>query len=365
MLSSPPGGHYQVSAPGPEGFHETTGPPGARTLGAGRLRPRLSVRPPMSASASPPSWIQIVETRDIDQHAQAQQGWALHYEQLSGGQFRGRLLQVQLQGVTLLREDTTLSVRQRGRLDPSAYGFATALEDREGLFFNGQRVADHAIMCGKGDEVDLVTPDNFTLIALVVERSLLNPLWERMYNKPLAAWLEKQLVLPTTEVKAQGLRDLQLAVLDQACALAARASDPQALRQLRDEILIEWIETLPAQVDTSELPTLERRKRLVDKACELMLAHADEPLSILEVCSQVGTSRRKLNYCFQDVLGTTPVKYLRSMRLNGVRRALRLAEPGMTVQDVASRWGFWHLSQFAQDYKRLFGELPSATLYRR
>ena len=32
--------------------------------------------------------------------------------------------------------------------------------------------------------------------------------------------------------------------------------------------------------------------------------------------------------------------------------------------DVAARWGFWHLSQFAVDYKKLFGELPSRTLRR-
>jgi AraC family ethanolamine operon transcriptional activator len=32
------------------------------------------------------------------------------------------------------------------------------------------------------------------------------------------------------------------------------------------------------------------------------------------------------------------------------------------VQDVAARWGFWHLGQFSLDYKRQFGELPSATL---
>ena len=140
------------------------------------------------------------------------------------------------------------------------------------------------------------------------------------------------------------------------------AMHAQTLRQLRDEIQIEWIEALPAQVDTRGLDTLQRRKRLVDQACELMLARSDEPLSILEVCSQVGISRRKLNYCFHDVLGTTPVKYLRAVRLNGVRRDLKRAAPAQTVQDIATRWGFWHLSQFAQDYRRLFGELPSATL---
>ncbi len=301
----------------------------------------------------------------MDQHAWAQQGWALQYEQLSSGRFKGRIHRVQLPEVSLLREDTSIALRQRGRLDDSVYGFAMALQESPDLFFNGQRVPSHGIMCGRGDALDLTTPPHFTLLAVVVERSLLNPLWERMYQKPLAHWLEQKLVLQTTEVKAKNLRDLHLNVLDQASALAHRQPGPQTLRQLRDEILMEWLEALPPQVDTSELPTLERRKKLVDRACELMLGHADEPLSILEVCSRVGTSRRKLNYCFQDVLGTTPVKYLRSMRLNGVRRALKQAAPGVTIQDIASHWGFWHLSQFAQDYKNLFGELPSETLHLR
>jgi AraC family ethanolamine operon transcriptional activator len=34
------------------------------------------------------------------------------------------------------------------------------------------------------------------------------------------------------------------------------------------------------------------------------------------------------------------------------------------VQDVAAEWGFWNPSQFACDYKRLFGERPSDTLLR-
>ena len=311
------------------------------------------------------AWMQVLDTHDIDAHTQALGGWALQYEQLSPGQFGGHIHKVDLPELTLLREDTDMALRQRGHMDDSAYGFAMGLRDTPDLIFNGQRVPPHAIMCGKGDDVDLITPPDFTLIAIVVQRSLLNPLWERMYQKPLASWLEKKLVLSSTEVKVNNLRALHLSVLQQASTLALRQNDPQALRQLRDDILMEWIEALPSQVDTSELPTLERRKKLVDRACELMLSQADEPLSILEVCSRVGTSRRKLNYCFQDVLGTTPVKYLRTLRLNNVRRALRKAPPDTTIQDVASHWGFWHLSQFSQDYKHLFGELPSTTLRQR
>ena len=31
--------------------------------------------------------------------------------------------------------------------------------------------------------------------------------------------------------------------------------------------------------------------------------------------------------------------------------------------DSANNWGFWHMGQFAKDYRRLFGELPSKTLH--
>ena len=63
------------------------------------------------------------------------------------------------------------------------------------------------------------------------------------------------------------------------------------------------------------------------------------------------------------MLHVGPVAYLRMMRLNHVRRDLLATEAA--VGDVAARWGFWHLSRFAADYRSLFGELPSATRARK
>lgn len=314
--------------------------------------------------AEPASWARAVLTFDIDAHAAAQGAWLLGYEQLSQGSFRGELTMVQLDGLRLFGERTSLALRQRGQLGDNVYGFAMSEQAPSPVFFNGQKVGPDAIMCGRGNQIDLVTPAHHSLIAIVVERSLLNPLWERMYQKPLAGWLEHQLVLEASSAAADALRHRHMQVLQQSLALAQQYPDPSGLRQLRDDILIEWIEALPPSVDISDLDTLERRKRMVDKACELMLAHPDEPLSILQVCSRVGASRRKLNYCFQDVLGTSPTQYLRALRLNGVRRGLKNASPSDTVQDVAARWGFWHLGQFSLDYKKQFFELPSETLGR-
>ena len=52
--------------------------------------------------------------------------------------------------------------------------------------------------------------------------------------------------------------------------------------------------------------------------------------------------------------------------LNGVRSQLKNADsPYASVQDAAAAYGFWHMSQFAVDYRQLFGERPSETIKRR
>ena len=318
-----------------------------------------------------PCWQRLVHTDDLDQHAHAQPGWALHYEQLSPGRFSGLVHHVQLPGTRLVHERCDLAVRQRGSLGADHYGFAMPLHaGTQPAIFNGQRVDADAIMLGSGAELDLCTPERFSLVAVVVQADLLNPLWQQMYGRPPSAWIESQLVVGARAGLAAELRACHLRVMQDAAALLGPAvdggavpADDTAARQLRDALLIEWFEALPDSIDASGLPGALARKRLVDRACELMLAQADEPLSMLDVCRRLGTSRRKLNYCFHDVLGSSPVKHLRAVRLNGVRRELRNTAP--SVQDAAARWGFWHLGQFSRDYKRQFGELPSVTLKRR
>ena len=84
--------------------------------------------------------------------------------------------------------------------------------------------------------------------------------------------------------------------------------------------------------------------------------------SVMELCERLQVSRRTVQNSFRAVADTTPLSYLRSVRLNGVRRALMGSRAGdLTVGDAAGQWGFFHLSHFAAEYQELFGELPSQT----
>jgi transcriptional regulator GlxA family with amidase domain len=77
-------------------------------------------------------------------------------------------------------------------------------------------------------------------------------------------------------------------------------------------------------------------------------------------------SVRALHATFREELGVSPMAHLRRIRLDRVRtELLRCAEPDARISDIAMRWGFFHPSRFARQYRQRFGELPSDTLRRR
>ncbi|WP_431513772.1 helix-turn-helix domain-containing protein [Variovorax sp. DAIF25] len=300
-------------------------------------------------------------THDIDAYASSQSGWHLECDMLSGGSFAGFLDHVQLPGLRLVRETTNRALRQHGEMNPECCGFALTCRQEGEARFSGQRLDTESVMVGRCDELDLCSPPGFELMGIVVDNALLQSLAERLDERGPPAWLARRVVLHFDDATMRALRGTLLGAFAALDAMPALLADPTATTQLRDDVLLAWLEALPEDVDLRELRSTEAQRRVVRRACELMMARPDEPLSMLEVCSRIGASQRKLNYCFQETLGLSPARYLRALRLNGVRRELKRLGAG-SVQDVAAHWGFWHLSQFATDYRRQFGELPSQTL---
>lgn len=103
----------------------------------------------------------------------------------------------------------------------------------------------------------------------------------------------------------------------------------------------------------------------VKRAEEYIDAHADQPISVIELAEHAGVSTRALYAGFQNFRGVSPMAFLKSVRLERVRKELLAASPERdTVTELAMRWGFTHLGHFTADYKRRFGEAPSETLRR-
>lgn len=104
----------------------------------------------------------------------------------------------------------------------------------------------------------------------------------------------------------------------------------------------------------------------VKRVEDYIKANACEPLTVADLAEYAGVSTSALYTGFRDFRNTSPMAYLRNERLQHVHDELLRTDPATnTIADVASRWGFQHLSHFATQYKKKFGERPSDTLRKQ
>jgi AraC family ethanolamine operon transcriptional activator len=90
-----------------------------------------------------------------------------------------------------------------------------------------------------------------------------------------------------------------------------------------------------------------------------------EVISVGEVCVATGIAWRTLTRAFHERFGLSPKAYLNRIRLTEVRTQLLNAPEKVLITDIANDQGFWHMGQFARDYRLVYGELPSETLQRK
>jgi len=107
----------------------------------------------------------------------------------------------------------------------------------------------------------------------------------------------------------------------------------------------------------------QKRKMLVEQVMDIVKTDPSTPKRISELCNIVKVDERTLRNIFYEQFSVSPKKFINCYRLNAVRKALnRFHFSDFNISDVANSYGFWHMGQFARDYHRLFGDLPSETL---
>jgi transcriptional regulator GlxA family with amidase domain len=142
-------------------------------------------------------------------------------------------------------------------------------------------------------------------------------------------------------IRHQVVRTLTLALL---------ASFPNAAL----DALLDPLSSMPVAGDPA---TVRRAVAFVDE-------HAGEPIGVEDIADAARVGVRALQLAFRKHRDTTPLEYLRRVRLDRAHRDLQDADPtrGDTVAGIATRWGFAHPGTFAIEYRRTYGRPPSATL---
>ncbi|WP_349039483.1 AraC family transcriptional regulator, partial [Pseudotabrizicola sp. 4114] len=98
----------------------------------------------------------------------------------------------------------------------------------------------------------------------------------------------------------------------------------------------------------------------IRRAEEFMRTHLTDDIGIDDLVHIAGVSRRSLHAGFRRFRDTTPLGLHKMMRLEAARAdILKASETSRTVTDIATTYGFYHLSKFARDFRATFGALPS------
>lgn len=232
------------------------------------------------------------------------------------------------------------------------------------MVLNGRPCASEVI-CSLpcGEAIEAIVPRDFVVYTFSMGASWL---CSQGYGWLLDALQQEPLTLPLASHEAEILRK----VLRLAASYLEQGGDPQELscnvnRSCETDFL-----PLLAKVLSKKLPLLPSDASRQDYEhlnllLEYIAEHLDSSLTVDQLAECRGVTSRYVQQLFQRYVGISPKKYLRSARLNEVRRCLTRMEPQRgAVTDVASRYGFDHLGQFSRDYKKLFGELPKETLAR-
>ena len=312
-----------------------------------------------------PAALRTVLAHDADQLACELTNWQQSYDQISAGLFRGALVELRMPKIQVFKESLSQAVRQSCRVWPGAIWFG--LPDHPvATRINGRQAGQEWIMVQPGEqEFELVTPSAYGIYGIVVCRRMLAEAAER--SGCLVDWERVQaaeVLQVDGAARAACVQTLAgLLGVDGHGAPAGGAS-AQGAPHWQEAVLGALLEMLDRScIEPVAAASVQRRQRVVAKAREYILAHRADSITVPELCEQVHVSRRTLQYCFEDVLGMSPMLYLRMVRLNGVRRQLHdPAARGSAIGDVAGAWGLCNFSQFSSDYRKLFGECPSASM---
>lgn len=302
------------------------------------------------------------DSTDVHEYGESLKCWSLDYDQISPGAFRGSLSGTRFSRLEVFRETTSRKTRQRGTLGTDCFTLGVPWAETGVTRCNGAAIAGpDTVLLSLDAEIELFTPDDFEVRGLSTSARMMQQLASDMDLEWPRHFQGRALGIraaPDALVRFKG----RLAFVQERMRARRDLDAPSgAERALEDGLLVEAL-NLVVSGEPLQL-SKDASRRTVDRARDLMLSLEGKSMTLLDVCRQVGASPRKLTYCFREQLGVSPGYYWKVIRLNRARKDLQRAAPdGTDIYSVVARHGFWHLSQFSQDYKRHFVERPSDTV---
>lgn len=301
---------------------------------------------------------------DVDALTESVQKWDLHFTQLDRGRFDGRLSILQWDEILLQEAGCGRTLEQHGSSPRGLLTFGIPATPDFSILWRGHRVGGSNIMLfPPNGELYSVSSPGFDVFTISVSERKLDEVATLAGLPRPDHGARKGEVLRCEDGAMDELRALLRRLTSRVGTSRNAPSRSWAAEELGFELPRTLLSTLSLGREDEPLPTSQLRSTALARVERFIADHAEEPLRVTDLCRATGVSERTLRYAFRERYGLGPKAYLAARQLDLVRRALRRGDAHSTrVAEVAGRFGYWHMGHLAADYRRQFGELPSATL---
>jgi len=295
-------------------------------------------------------------------------GYDLDFKQIDRGTFSAALQHIECDSVFINRITTTRRLEASGTPPPGLRTFGIPAANCLPFTWRNKTSSGNTIQIYKPNtELEINTHPFFSAIDVSISEdacNILNQQWGLPELDKLIGTREMVVCCPKT---MRQLRNTLKAI----CTTVG--DNPDLLKHninLQNLIKYEVPHLLMQALMTAETQAIKtapaKRSYALKTAVDYMQTTPLDELSLNQFCSNNDINERTLQRAFIEQYGISPKFYAKAHHLNSVYKKLLHNDAKTThIADIACNHGFWHMSQFATDYRRHFGELPSETLKNR
>jgi|TARA_R110000787_G_scaffold24509_6_gene69499 AraC family transcriptional regulator, ethanolamine operon transcriptional activator len=304
---------------------------------------------------------------DVNQHAHSLQNWPQEYAQLSSGKFEGFLEDIQLDSVRVFRERMKQSVVQNTHTPTGKISLMIPhnMDASDTSDQARQIMADGVTLLPYESDFAFVGPAELDYSVIAVDQQRLSQLLSpETYSRLIG--FNKSHGVKTDSATLTRLRHHLAALLQQLTSIPedpalSESQIQQQLKAIEDKIILMVLVIYDAKETGISHPKRlgNQHNSIVQRCHDYVTSSEGSCASVVDICESLHIPHRTLNYSFHKATGTSPMQYLRAVKLNAARR--ELLQTAFSITDIAANYGFFHMGYFSQEYRRLFGETPSMT----
>lgn len=235
-----------------------------------------------------------------------------------------------------------------------------------GVTTSGKRTAPVGVGCpalvSAGRPAALQYDAELEKLVVRIRPEALNRNLSALLGAPIGREIEFELTRFTSEEMLSGLLGLIDILVrqfdDRSCLLSLLV-----VRQIEKAIVTQLLLTARHQFsDQLHRRPLETSSDHVKRAEAFIEANWDQPITMEALTEVTGVSARTLFRTFEKHKGYSPMIFAKKTKLEHAHALLNQPDDTTSVTGVALACGFSNLGRFANDYWKMFGELPSETL---